>query len=69
VERTPDAIAVVFENQQLTYRVKSTSELSAHYLQRLGVGPDVLVGICSERSLEMVIGLWQSLKLVVLTCR
>jgi len=61
--------SLVFENQQLTYQLNQQANCLAHYLQRLGVGPDVLVGICSERSLEMVIGLWQSLKLVVLTCR
>jgi len=46
VERTPDAIAVVFENQQLTYReLNQQANCLAHYLQRLGVGPDVLVCI------------------------
>ncbi|MFN6567973.1 amino acid adenylation domain-containing protein [Dendronalium sp. ChiSLP03b] len=63
VERTPDAIAVVFENQQLTYHELNCQANSlAHYLQSLGVGADVLVGICVERSLEMVVGLLGILK-------
>jgi amino acid adenylation domain-containing protein len=63
VERTPDAIAVVFENQQLTYRqLNQRANQLAHYLHTLGVGPEVLVGICIERSLEMVVGLLGILK-------
>ncbi|MEH2077515.1 MAG: amino acid adenylation domain-containing protein [Nostoc sp.] len=63
VERTPDAVAVVFENQQLTYHELNTrANQLAHYLQSLGVGADVLVGICVERSLEMVVGLLGILK-------
>ncbi|WP_416212277.1 non-ribosomal peptide synthase/polyketide synthase [Nostoc sp. DedSLP03] len=63
VERTPDAIAVVFENQQLTYyQLNSRANQLAHYLRSLGVKPDVLVGICVERSLEMVIGILGILK-------
>ncbi len=63
VEKTPTAIAVVFENQQLTYQELNTrANQLAHYLQSLSVGPDVLVGICVERSLEMVIGLLGILK-------
>ncbi|MDM8557980.1 amino acid adenylation domain-containing protein [Candidatus Parabeggiatoa sp. HSG14] len=63
VEQTPNAIAVTFENQQLTYQTlnKKANQL-AHYLQSLGVKPEVLVGICIERSLEMVIGLLGILK-------
>ncbi|HEY9659326.1 MAG TPA: amino acid adenylation domain-containing protein, partial [Allocoleopsis sp.] len=63
IERTPDAIAVVFENEQLTYRAlnQQANHLAAH-LQMLGVGPDVLVGVCMERSLEMVVGLLAVLK-------
>ncbi|MBC1218683.1 amino acid adenylation domain-containing protein [Nostoc sp. UCD121] len=58
VEKTPDAVAVVFEDQQLTYQELNTkANQLAHYLQKLGVAPDVLVGICIERSLEMVVGL------------
>jgi amino acid adenylation domain-containing protein len=63
VERTPDAVAVVFEDQQLTYReLNARANQLAHYLQRLGVKPEVLVGICVERSLEMVVGLLGILK-------
>ncbi len=63
VERTPDAVAVVFENQQLTYReLNNQANKIAHYLQQLGVKPEVLVGICMERSLEMVVGLLGILK-------
>ncbi|MBW4636669.1 MAG: amino acid adenylation domain-containing protein [Gloeocapsa sp. UFS-A4-WI-NPMV-4B04] len=63
VERTPDAVAVVFENQQLTYReLNNQANRIAHYLQQLGVKPEVLVGICMERSLEMVVGLLGILK-------
>ena len=63
VERSPDAVAVVFEDQTLTYReLNSRANQLANYLQSLGVGPEVLVGICVERSLEMVIGLLGILK-------
>ncbi|WP_306423302.1 non-ribosomal peptide synthetase [Nostoc favosum] len=63
VEKTPDAVAVVFENQQLSYReLNRRANQLAHYLQKLGVKPEVLVGICVERSLEMVIGLLAILK-------
>ena len=63
VEKTPDAIAVVFEDQQLTYcELNAKANQLAHYLRSLGVKPEVLVGICVERSLEMVIGLLAILK-------
>ncbi|GAA6624132.1 amino acid adenylation domain-containing protein [Scytonema sp. NUACC26] len=63
VERTPNSIAVVFENQQLTYReLNNQANRVAHYLQKLGVKPEVLVGICMERSLSMVVGLLGILK-------
>ncbi len=63
VDKTPEAIAVVFENQQLTYRrLNRKANQLAHYLQTLGVKPEVLVGICVERSCEMVIGLLGILK-------
>jgi amino acid adenylation domain-containing protein len=61
--RTPDAVAVVFENQQLTYdELNCRANQLAHYLQSLGVGADVLVGICVERSLLMIVGLLAILK-------
>jgi amino acid adenylation domain-containing protein/FkbM family methyltransferase len=63
VEKTPDLVAVVFENQQLTYRELNTrANQLAHYLRKRGVGPEVLVVICMERSLEMVVGLLGILK-------
>jgi amino acid adenylation domain-containing protein len=63
VEKTPDAVAVVFENEYLTYKgLNQRANKLAHYLQKLGVGPEVLVGICVERSLLMVIGLLGILK-------
>jgi len=63
VARTPDATAVTFENQQLTYsELNARANQLAHYLSKVGVGPEVLVGICVERSLEMVIGLLGILK-------
>ncbi|CCI16555.1 McnA protein [Microcystis aeruginosa PCC 9807] len=63
VERTPENIAVVFEDQQLNYQeLNARANQLAHYLQKLGVGPDVLVGICVERSLEMIVGLLGILK-------
>jgi amino acid adenylation domain-containing protein len=62
-ERTPNAIAVVFEQQELTYQsLNQKANKIAHYLQTLGVKPEVLVGLCVERSLEMVIGILGILK-------
>ena len=63
VERTPDGVALVFEDQHLTYRELNTrANQLAHYLRKLGVGPETLVGICMERSVEMVVGLLGILK-------
>jgi amino acid adenylation domain-containing protein len=63
VEKTPDAVAVVFENEQLTYQeLNQRANQLAHYLHNLGVKPEILVGICVERSLEMVVGLLAVLK-------
>ncbi|MEH2268243.1 MAG: amino acid adenylation domain-containing protein [Nostoc sp.] len=63
VELTPDAVAVVFDNQQLTYQqLNCRANQLAHYLRSLGVKPDMLVGICVERSLEMVVGILGILK-------
>jgi amino acid adenylation domain-containing protein len=56
VERTPDAIAVVFRSQKLTYReLNQRANQLAHYLLRVGLGPEQLVGIFVERSPEMVV--------------
>jgi amino acid adenylation domain-containing protein len=61
--RTPDAIAVVFEGRQLSYgELNARSNQLAHHLRTLGVGAETLVGICVERSLEMVVGLLGILK-------
>jgi len=63
VESTPNAVAVVFEDQQLTYsELNAKASQLAHYLKKHGVGPEVLVGICTERSLSMIIGLLGILK-------
>ena len=63
VSRTPDLLAVVFENQTLTYQaLNQKANQLARYLQKLGVGLDTLVGICVERSLEMVVGVLGILK-------
>ncbi|NEP50385.1 MAG: SDR family NAD(P)-dependent oxidoreductase, partial [Moorea sp. SIO3C2] len=63
VENNPNAIAVVFEQQKLTYsQLNSKANQLAHYLQNLGVVPETLVGICVERSVEMVVGLLAILK-------
>ncbi|MCC3606139.1 MAG: amino acid adenylation domain-containing protein [Microcoleus sp. PH2017_29_MFU_D_A] len=63
VERSPDAIAVIFEGKQLTYQdLNSQANQLAHYLKTVGVGPEVLVAACVERSLEMVVGLLGILK-------
>ena len=62
-ERTPDAVAVIFGDEQLTYReLNVRANQSAHYLEKRGVGAEALVGICVERSLEMVIGILGILK-------
>ncbi|HEY4388384.1 MAG TPA: amino acid adenylation domain-containing protein, partial [Ktedonobacteraceae bacterium] len=63
VERTPDAVAVICEQQQITYRAldRRANQL-AHYLRRQGVGPDQFVGVALERSLELVVALLGILK-------
>jgi amino acid adenylation domain-containing protein len=63
VEKTPDNIAIVFEDQQLTYaELNARANQLAHYLQDLGVSPEILVGIYLERSLEMIVALLGILK-------
>jgi amino acid adenylation domain-containing protein len=58
VNKTPNAVALMFEGKKLTYRrLNCYANQLAHYLQNLGVTPDTLVGLSVERSLEMVIGL------------
>jgi amino acid adenylation domain-containing protein len=62
-EQCPDAIAVVYSEEHLTYaELNRRANQLAHFLQTFGVGPETLVGICMERSLEMVIGVLGILK-------
>jgi amino acid adenylation domain-containing protein len=62
-EQAPDAVAVVFEDEQLAYQeLNCRANQLGHYLQKLGVGPEVLVGLCMERSLNMLVGLLGILK-------
>ncbi|RKH46637.1 amino acid adenylation domain-containing protein [Corallococcus sicarius] len=63
VARTPDAVALEFEGTRLTYReLDARANQLAHALRKHGVGPEVRVGLCVERSLEMVVGLLGTLK-------
>jgi non-ribosomal peptide synthetase component F len=63
VKRTPDAVAVEFGHEHLTYReLNDRSNQLAYFLQKLGIGPEVLVGLCVHRSLEMIVGLIAVLK-------
>lgn len=63
VARTPDAVAVVFEGDQLTYQqLNNKSNQLAHHLRGFGVGREVMVGLLLERSLEIVIGILGVLK-------
>jgi amino acid adenylation domain-containing protein len=63
VEQTPDAVAVTYEETQLTYaELNARSNQLAHHLRRVGVGPEVLVGLCVGRSIEMIVGLLGILK-------
>ena len=63
VERTPDAIAVVCEEEHLTYRaLNRRANQLAHYLQRLAIGPEKCVGLYMQRSLEIMVGLIAILK-------
>ncbi|MEQ9620457.1 amino acid adenylation domain-containing protein [Coleofasciculus chthonoplastes] len=63
VQQTPDAVAIAFANEQLTYKqLNARSNQVADYLHSLGVGADMLVGICMERSLDIVVGILGILK-------
>jgi amino acid adenylation domain-containing protein len=63
VARTPDAVAVVCGDESLTYReLNRRANQVAHYLLAIGVGPEMLVGLCIERFLPMVVGLLGILK-------
>ncbi|HKP10861.1 MAG TPA: condensation domain-containing protein, partial [Blastocatellia bacterium] len=61
--RTPDRVALAFMDMQVDYaELNSRANRVAHYLRRHGAGPETLVGLCMERSLEMVTGLLGALK-------
>jgi non-ribosomal peptide synthetase component F len=61
--QTPDAVALVYEREELSYRdLNSKANRLAHHLRKLGAGPEVAVGLCMERSLDLVIGLLAILK-------
>jgi len=61
--RTPHQTALVFGDQRLSYdELNRSANRLAHHLRGLGVGPEVLVGLCTERSVEMVVGLLGILK-------
>jgi amino acid adenylation domain-containing protein len=63
VARTPDSVAVIEDAQHHTYsEVNSRANQLAHYLRRLGVGPEIQVGICVKRSVEMFVGVLGILK-------
>ncbi|MGQ0555595.1 MAG: amino acid adenylation domain-containing protein [Nitrospiraceae bacterium] len=63
VVRTPEAVAVVHEDRHLTYgELNGRANQLARYLRTLGIGPDVLVGLCVERSLDMLVGMLGILK-------
>ena len=63
VRRTPDAVAISFGTERLTYgELNRRANQLAHYLTQLGVGPEKLVGLCVERSAEMLIGILGILK-------
>jgi amino acid adenylation domain-containing protein len=63
VSRTPEAVALIYEKEELTYTELNTrANRLAHYLRECGVAADQLVGLCMERSVELVVGLLGILK-------
>ena len=63
VERSPNAVAVIFKEQTLRYdELNAQANQLAHYLRKLGVEPGMLVGLCVERSLDMIVGILGILK-------
>ena len=61
--RTPDAVALVFGDERVTYReLNLRSNQLARYLQKMGVGAEVLVGLCCGRSLDLIVGMLGILK-------
>jgi amino acid adenylation domain-containing protein/FkbM family methyltransferase len=62
-ERSPERVALIYEEQQVSYgELERRANQLANYLQRLGVGPEVVVGVCLERSMELVMALLGVLK-------
>ncbi len=62
-EQTPDAVALIFGEQKLTYQqLNCGANQLAHYLQTLGAGPEVLVGVCFDRSIDAIVSLLAVLK-------
>jgi amino acid adenylation domain-containing protein len=62
-ERNPESVAIIYKDEKLTYgELNRRANKVAHYLRSLGVKPETFVGICVERSLEMVVGLLGILK-------
>lgn len=62
-EQTPDVVALVFEDQQITYQeLNQRADQLAHDLRALGCGPETLVGLYAQRSIEVVVGMWGVLK-------
>jgi amino acid adenylation domain-containing protein len=63
VEKSPDAIAIVGKDQNLTYReLNNRANQLAHYLKSLGVSPETLIALCMEKSVEMMVGMLGILK-------
>ena len=63
VARTPEAPALIFRDQSTSYRLLDDhANQLAHYLRGHGVGPEVLVGLCVERSMDAIVGLLGILK-------
>ena len=63
VQKTPDAVVLVLKDQQLTYReLNNRANQLAHYLRRLGVDADGLVGLCLDRSLDRIVAMLGILK-------
>jgi len=63
VEKTPQTTALIFDDQSLTYQeLNNRSNQLAHYLQSLGIGPETFVGVCMERTADMVVALLAILK-------
>jgi Non-ribosomal peptide synthetase modules and related proteins len=63
VQQHLEDVALTFDSQHLTYReLNSRSNQLARYLQKMGVGAEVLVGLCAERSIDLIVGMLAILK-------